>query len=160
MGAAAGIMGGLQLGQAYLESEGIKAEGRLQKTQADFNARMAETQAEDALFRGEKKAHDVKRAGKQFGGEQKVAYGAQGVDVSVGTPTDVMASTREDVGRDIEDVKNNAWRESFGYRSQAADYRMAGRYAKYSARNRARNTLISGGLGAGSSFAGGMGKGK
>lgn len=160
MGAAAGIMAGLQLGSSYLESQGIKSEGRFQQTQADFNARMAERQAEDALVRGEKKAHDVKRAGKQFTGEQKVAYGAQGVDLSMGSPTDVMASTREDVGRDIEDVKNNAWRESFGYRSQAADYRLAGKYAKYSARTRARNTLISGGLSGGSSVVSGMGKGK
>ena len=160
MGWAAAAMAGAQVGGAYLESESIKSQGKFAERQADFNARMAELQAEDATFRGEKKANDVRRIGKQFTGEQRVAAGAQGVDISLGSPADVISGSKDQIDRDIMDVKNNAWRESFGYRSQAADFRRQGRMARLESKNRAFNTLISAGLGAGATSFASKGKGK
>ncbi len=43
-------------------------------------------------------------------------------------------------------VKNNAWREAWGYKAQARSYRTQGALSRLASRNEANSTLLTGGL--------------
>lgn len=162
MGAAApfAVLGGLQLAGGIYQSQGIREMGKWEEQQNNFNARMADIQAKDALRRGEKDVSLIRRSAKQTIGSQRVATAGQGVLVDVGTPGDLVDDTRKLSEEDIQTARNNAWRESFGYKTQSVNYRNQARMSRLAAKNQAWNTLISAGLGAGSSFVQGYGQSK
>lgn len=140
--------GGLQLGQAYSAAEAEKLEGEYRRQQYGFNKKLAEEQAEDAIKRGEKDASLLKKRGKQVKGAQRAALAAQGIEVDSGSAADLQADTDEAVQLDVQAAKNNAWREAWGYRAQALSYGFQGEMEYAASRTKARNTLITGGLGA------------
>ena len=154
MGPAAAFiaMAGAQTGASIYQAQGIKAQGRMEEEQNNFNAKMSELQAKDALERGKKDVSRVRRGARQVAGSQRAGLAAQGILVDSGSAADILSDTKRLSEEDIATTKNNAWRESFGYRTQAANYRIAGKMARWGANNQAMNTMISGGLGAGQSI--------
>ena len=136
--------GTAQVYGAFSEGQALRRQGRLESLQNKFNSRMAEYAAEDAVARGEKSAAGVRQAGRQVQGAQRAAYASQGVLVDAGTAKDVQESTRELTEADVNTVKNNAWREAFGYQVKASDLRLASSYARYSSKEEARNTILTG----------------
>lgn len=145
MGATAAI-GIMSVASAYGQSEATKMQGQYQKTMADINARNANLQAEDAIKRGDKASSDYKKKVNQTVGSQKAAFAAQGIDISSGSAQDIVAETYNIGNLDAITIKNNAYREAMGYRSQAFNYGTEGKFAELSANTNARNTLIAGGL--------------
>lgn len=143
-------MAGVSLYSGYAQSEAEKGLGRLEESRNRFNARMAEYAAEDAIRRGDREAGKVRQMGKRVRGAQRAGFAGQGVDVNVGTPVELQEETSLLAEEDMRAVKNNAWREAFGYKVQAADYRMAASYARYASRTRARTTMLTGVMNAGS----------
>jgi len=131
---------------AYNQAQTAKMQGDIQKSQYEANARMANLQAEDAIKRGDKEALAHKKKVRQLIGAQRAALAAQGIEVDSGSALDVQMDTAALGGEDILTIKNNAWREAWGYRVQAEDYRNKGTWAKMSGRNEARNTLLTGGM--------------
>ena len=153
MGAAApfvalsGAQAAIGLYQSYQQSKAIKQQGRYEEMIAESNARMSELQAEESLSVGSKESSKVLRKGRELQGTQRAAYAGQGVDVFAGTPGDIQAETGTLSEFDAMRVSNKAWREAWGYKTQASEYRFKGKFARMSAENQARNTLITGGLG-------------
>lgn len=147
MGAvSAAIMGGMMLGGAYLQAESQKNEAKYQEKMFELNARMANQQAEDAIKRGDKEAQAHKQKVKGLIGSQRAAMAAQGLDLSDGSALEIQQDTAELGAQDALNIKNNAWREAWGYRVQAADMTGRGRMTAMAGQNNYRNTLIAGGL--------------
>lgn len=146
--AVSGMQAASGIGNAYAQSQAIKAQGAYQENIARINQRFAETQSNDALKRGKKEESLVKSAVKQTIGSQRAAIAGQGISLDSDTASQIIEDTRLKGSADIQTIKNNAWREAWGYKVQALGASIAGEWAGLSSRQNAKNTLITGGLNA------------
>lgn len=149
--------GAMQFAGAYSQSRAAKAQAKYQKSIYDTNAYMSELQAEDALSRGNTEARRVQGTAERVRGTQRAGYAAQGVAVNSGTPAAIQQESATMGELDALTVKNNAWREAWGYRVQADDLRARGDMALRAGRNEAGNTILTGGMNALSSVVQGYG---
>lgn len=122
------------------------AQGKSAQEAAEFNARMLEARATDAIERGEFQAARVRVASKGAVSGQRASYAAQGVQVDTGSAADVSADTIDQAEQDIHQTKINAWRESWGLKTQAEGERQQGAYARMAGEQGAANTMLVGGL--------------
>ena len=128
---------------------------------------MAEMQATDSIERGEliasellrKKTRDVstvRRTAKQIEGRQRVSFAAQGIEAS-GSAADTISETQTLAGidevaikraanLDILTIRNNAWRVAWGYKAQADEYRLKGRFTNLASKTKQRNTILTGSI--------------
>lgn len=108
---------------AYQSSRGARAAYRAQGQVAENNARLAEWQAEDAIRRG---ARDVSRSRMktaQLKGTQRAALAANGVDLGVGSALNILTDTDYFGDVDADTITDNAAREAWAIRNQAAGFR-------------------------------------
>lgn len=143
---ATGALAFSQVASGYSQASAQRAEGDYQKSIFDINARFAEAQAKDAIKRGDKEAIELTKRAKRLIGSQRVSLAAQGIDIESGTALQIQEDTAELSEADAMTIRNNAWKEAWGYRVQAFDFRNRGEFAKMSSRNRARNTLLTSGI--------------
>lgn len=110
---------------------------------AENNASSAERAAADALDRGATEASAVRKRGAQVKGQQRAVLAAGNVDQSFGSALDILTST--DVGTDVDaaTAQENAGKEAYALRVQAANYRDEARIARY--RRAATSPLLAGG---------------
>ncbi len=153
MGVTAALMA-VQAGSSYQQASAYESEGNYQKSIANINARFSKLNAQDAIKRGGKEAEQLKKQAKQLIGTQRVNLAAQGIDVESGSALDVQTDTAELAEIDAMTIRNNAWKEAWGYRVQAMNETFSGKYAQLSAQNKSRNTLLAGGLQAAQMFSG------
>lgn len=139
---------GSSLASSYAQAGALREQGAYQAQQLEFNARVGELQAEDALARGDREAGAARKAGKQVRGAQRAALAAQGIEVDSGTAATVQDETTAMAEEDARTIRTNAWREAWGFRAQAAGARGEGRMATLSANNQARSTILTGGMNA------------
>jgi hypothetical protein len=151
--AATGLMGvGALTGafsaisNAYAQSQAIRAQAAYQATIAKINAQLSEMNADDALRRGNVQARDYETQVANMLSEQRVAYAAQNVDITFGSPMDVQKETRLRGALDVLTIKNNAWREAWGYKNEALQSTFEGRYARITGEGQSRTTLLTGGM--------------
>lgn len=170
MGAAAAplMMAGVSLSSAYIQSQEEKMQGQYQQSVSNMNAAVLDAQANDAIVRGETAAAEALRSGnvsasnikkdaKRVSGSQRAALAAQGIDVSSGSASDVLSETEiqseQDFNRakyfsklDAITIKNNAWREAWGFKVESTNTRFSGNMARSAGDFKASNTLLTGGL--------------
>lgn len=148
--AAAAVFGGIQAGLsifgAVKQSAAQKAQGEYQKSMSEINAKLAETSAKDAIFRGDEAAKNIQGQTKQLIGSQRAALAAQGINIDSGSALDIQADTARQGEIDAITVKNNAWREAWGYKVEALNSTYQGKFAQMGANAAAKNTLLTGGL--------------
>lgn len=101
------------------------ASSQAKARQLRANARMAEAAAADALQRGEQRAWQVRETSARRESAQTLAYAHGGVDVTTGSPTQVISKTAMVGELEAQIQRNNAWREGLGYRQQASSFREA-----------------------------------
>ena len=140
------ILAGLSIASAYQQSQAAELQGEYQKRMFDMNSRLAKMNAEESIKKGDETASIVRQKGAQVKGEQRAALAAQGIDINTGSASDVQAQTEQNVALDVLAVKNNAWREAWGYRTQAEDYSSRSRMAGRIAETEQRASLIGGGM--------------
>lgn len=145
MGATAAIAG-VQLFGAYAQSETMKAEGAYQQRMSRINARRSEMMADEILKKGEEEAKDYGKKVKELTGSQKASMAAQGIDLGFGTALEVVETTEIQGAENVQRIKNNAFREAMGYKTKAADERMAGDLGKKLSDTKANLTFLAGGL--------------
>jgi len=151
-GLAMSAYGAVKQSQAQKKQAKVAEDaGEASAEQQEFNARIAETQAEDAILRGKELESQVRLGTKGLIGAQRAGFAGQGVDIGVGSPVDVQADTAYLGELDALTTRANAAREAWGYKVEAADRRMAadvarrGGQAQASAyRSGANATLIGG----------------
>lgn len=146
--ASYGIQGVAELGSAYAQSEALRQQGEFQRDMVEINNRFAAMRAEDALKAGERKAQSIRRKARSTVGAQRAAAAAQGLDVSdAGSSVlDQIYDTQSASEDEVITAKNNAWREAWGYKTQAALNLVEADTKKRAADFAANQTLVTGGL--------------
>jgi hypothetical protein len=105
---------------ARLLEEGAETNAEI----AEYNARLAESRARDAIFRGRETETRFRTDIRGLIGAQRASYGAQGVDVSDGSSLEVQMDTAYQGELDALTIRTNAARESWGFRVEAENERM------------------------------------
>lgn len=132
-GAATTGMSALQTASLYssMAGAGLSAYGQYQQAQAakdaaKYNQKVSEIQAADARDRG---VYEQEALGRKIGamrGQQRANMAANGVDLSSGTPADVLEQTDYYGLEDQRTLATNIEREAAGYSNRA---RLAGMQA-------------------------------
>ena len=136
------------LGQAFTQSQAIESRGDYETEVYRTNTRLANLQAEDAIQRGDEDSDTHKEQVKVLIGRQRAILAAQGIEINAdsGSPISIQEETAALGALDALTIRNNAWRESWGFKVQAADFEARANFAEIEARNNASNTLLTGGL--------------
>lgn len=123
--------------------------------QFDYNASIADLQAQDAEQRGIEEESRFRSQVRGLIGSQRAGFAGQNVSVGDGSAADVQADTARLGEIDARTIRANAQREAWGYQVQAEDLRQGatiarqgGAAARQAGNAAAANTLI----GAGSSL--------
>jgi len=125
---------------AYAQNEA----GKQQKKLADRNAANLDASADDTIDRGNQEAIALKRRARGLRGKQRAALAGSGVDVGSGTALDLQEETTALSEADASQIRENAFNQAWGIRTQAGYEREAGMYARRGARNNAIGTLLGG----------------
>jgi hypothetical protein len=141
------------VGETYSQIQASKAQDRYQRTMADIDARNREIAAEEAMAAGEGRAVRIRGEAARMTGAQRAAFAGQGVDVGTGAPAAVRAETEFFGELDAIQETSNAWREAFGYRTEAQMIRRESKIRSQEARFQRRMTLATGGMRAATSLA-------
>lgn len=148
MGLSFGAEGILGLSNAFSQSRSQSSQAEYEKQAFETNVKLSEIQADDAIRKGDREASQYKKKVKGTIGAQRAAYAAQGIDVGTGSASEIQEDTAA-VGAENElMIKNNAWREAFGYRVQANEYATKAKFTKLAGDAASRSTLVTGGLNA------------
>lgn len=138
MGATAAMAVG-----AGLSASNSRKAGKANQKLADYNAEVAELQADDAILRGEQEEGVHRLKVKGLIGSQRVAFAAGGVDVNSGNAVDVQADTARFGELDALTIRTNAAREAWGYRVGASDMRARGQIAQQEGNAKAAGTILT-----------------
>src|SRR5262245_14171461 len=96
----------------------------------DYNARVEEEAARDALVRGALGEQQQRQLTRGIIGTQRAGFASQGVDVGTGSALDVQADAAYLGELDALTIRNNAAREAHGYQVEAERARRRGQYAR------------------------------
>lgn len=110
---------------AYSASEQADAAKKAADYQAQVeanNAKIAAYQRSAELQQGEQDAQQAMLEQSQMLSKQRAALASNGVDLSSGSATDILASTRFLGQQDVNAIQNNAARKAWGYTVDAANY--------------------------------------
>jgi hypothetical protein len=112
---------------------------------AGQNAKIATMRAREAARRGEFEADRFRRDTKRTIGAQRASMAGQGVAVDSGTALEIQEQTAEIGELDALEIRNNAAREAFGYKTEAVDARLRGRQERIRGQTGAASTLLTAG---------------
>lgn len=147
MGAIAAITAlsvGSKLITANAESKAIKAQSEFQASQLEGNAAVTDIYAKDAIQRGEQEVNRFRITTRQELGASRAALAAQGYDLSQGTALDIQQDIVGFGAEDVETIRNNAWRESFGYKTQALEQRTQAQFTRTTGKFRSKQAILTG----------------
>lgn len=130
---SAPFMAAATLGSAALGAYSIYRSGQAEAAQMEYQAQVAEVnrkvadeQARDALARGEQEQQRLAREAAYLRGVQRAKMSAMGLDLSFGSPADILRDTALLAAEDQATTMENAQREAQGYRISARNYRSQG----------------------------------
>lgn len=132
---------------------GALAKSSAEGAAADHNARvalgnadMADMAADDAYLRGAREGSQLRRQATRLKASQASAYAASGVDVTAGTPADVLHSTDLLSEMDAETLEANAAREAWGFHVKAKQFRNQARGEHRGGEQAKQETFLTAGL--------------
>lgn len=129
---------------AYSQSQALKAQDEHQIKMAKMNEALAAFNAQITIEKGNEDANALLRKAGQLKGKQKAAFAAQGIDSSSGSAADILRETDTNAAMDALTIRNNAWRQAWGFGVEAANTRLKSDLASAANQNMARNTLVTG----------------
>lgn len=144
------LVAGLVLGAAggVQQANAQKANAEFQEEQAKENAKGAEAQAKYTEMQGQVEEDRQRQRTRAFMASQRAALASSGLDMSMGTPADLLGDTAALGEQDALTIRANAAREAWGYRSQSVDYLNQGSAARATGRNQATSTYLTTGANA------------
>lgn len=150
------IFGAVQQARGQLKAgKAAKEAGEAEGRRLDFNAGVADLQADDAIARGTEAEHRFRSTVRGLIGSQRAGFAGQGVDVGTGSAVDVQADAAYLGELDARTILSNAKREAWGFNVQAQDFRMGADVARRggaAAQTASRYAAATGVLGTGSSL--------
>lgn len=147
-GFASLMQGGTAIAGGMAQSTAAKLQGQYTQQQDTFNASIADLQAADAVRRGQVQAEQSGTRTQQLIGNIRSQAGAQGVDVNTGTAKDLQEDAAGLGAMDELTIRNNAYREAFGYQVKSLADTEAGNWAALTGNANAGSTLLLGGMNA------------
>ncbi len=129
---------------AGVSAYGQYSAGESQKEAADYNAKMQDRAAQDALQRGSIESAQIKDRTRKLISMQIANSGASGFDSSTGTALDLSVEAKGYGELDALTTINNAQRVASGQKAQAELDRFQGSAAQRAGTIGAAGTLISG----------------
>jgi hypothetical protein len=99
---------------------------------ASNNAQLAEWNAQDALYQGGVQEQAIRMQATAVKASQRTAMAANGVDLTEGTPQNILTSTDYLAAVDVNTARDNALKAAWGYRTQGAGYKDAAYNARAS----------------------------
>lgn len=114
------IMGGI--GQMQ-QGKAAAASARYNAQVSDMNAKISDRQARDALDRGKLEEQKQRQKNAQILGQQQAGMAANGVDITFGSPMDLLVDTATMGELDALTIRSNSYREERDIRQQGANYR-------------------------------------
>lgn len=155
-----GITEALMMAGTAVSAVGQMQSARAAQQAANFqsqiearNAEFATQRADDALLRGQEKEQQLRQDGGQQLGQQRARMGAAGLDLSHGSPLDVLIDTHMGIELDAARARRNAQLEADDFETQAWNHRaQAGMH-----RAEGRNARTAGMIGAAGTVLGGAG---
>jgi hypothetical protein len=105
----------------------------LGKAQAKNNEKLAKTQAELILKRGEEHAARIRQMGVRIQGAQRATLAGQNVVVGEGVALELENVTRRMIETDVLTARNNAALQAVGIQTEARQTRIGARLAERSA---------------------------
>jgi len=118
---------------AFYSAKAAKAQFGLDAELSKINARLADQASRDALLKGEQAYGRSRLRTAATKGSQRAAMGANGVDMTFGTPLTLLTATDLVGEQDADTIKANAMREAMGYKIDASNARGRAAAAKASA---------------------------
>ena len=116
-------MGG-KVGGAIFEGLGKQDQAKYESDIARNNALTAQYAAEDARRRGDQEASRVSRNASSLAGSQRASFAARGLDVSDGTPGDIIEQTNFFGKVDADTARYNGKVEAWQKTVQGQNYKM------------------------------------
>jgi hypothetical protein len=160
MGEVAILMGAAQaaltLNQADQQAKSMRAQADYMKSMGEVNSMFANMQASDAIARGEAQARQIGQRKKQVIGAQRASLAGQGIEVDSGTALELQQDTATLSKLDEAQIRNNAWREAWGYKVDSANATAQGKMAQVGIRQQAQSSLMTGGIQAATQMYGGI----
>lgn len=121
-GGGSGLGAIFGLASAFAESQAQQEQSVYTQAQSLQNRDQANFAAADAVDRGNQQVGRIRKQGTDLVAAQRGAYANSGVDPTVGTAADVQADTATITEQDARTATNNAAREAWGFRQQAAKF--------------------------------------
>jgi len=146
-GGAMSAMGQMQQAQAQSQAQ------RYQAQVAANNAQIAQDMARDARKRGDVAAEDQQRKTAALLGRQQAVMGAANLDMTSGSPLDILGDTAQMGALDVLTIRNTYEREARGHEAQRMNFSAESELASFSA----RNARTAGTIGAFTTIAGSLG---
>lgn len=120
-----------------------RQQAKYQSAVADQNADIAESQAQDAINRGNIEADQRRREMRQRSGTAAATMGATGAELSSGTALDIFGDNAQFGTLDALTTVNNAQREAYGYQVQGMNAIAQGNAAQSAAKSAMTQTLLT-----------------
>lgn len=141
---ASGAYAGLSLISTLFGAYGQHKAGKVNQKLMEYNARVAEYQAEDAVKRGVVAESRRRDETSKVIGAQRVSLARQGVDINEGSALLLQEDAAALGELDALTIRNNAAREAWGLRVQANDAHLRGDFSRMAGDQSAANTLLTG----------------
>lgn len=120
------------------------------RKQAEYNQKVADMQARDAINRGNIEMEKQRVKTEQVMGAQRAAMGAAGIDSTSGSFANVLLDTATMGEKDAQTIRTNALREAWGYEQQSEEYGMEAEAVSTAASYNAFGSLLTGASNVGS----------
>lgn len=140
------VQAGAAIGAAYNEAEAAKAQADHIERIANFNARLADFKARDAIDRGKREAALHLLRTSQEAADVVTSFATQNVVVRKGSAGLIEDAVARAGVLDAVSIQNNAFRQAFGAELEGINATAQGRFAQLGAKNQAFSSLLSGGL--------------
>jgi hypothetical protein len=132
-----------QIASPFISAKGQQQAGADQQQAYNYNAALAESQAEEARVAGEITQQQLTQKALTLRSTQEAMYAKAGV-MATGSALDVMLQSASDAEFDKSIERYNTAIDISRAKSQAANQRYYGEVSKQTAKVRAGNTLLSG----------------
>ena len=136
-------------GQAYVASQGLKAQASLMESQAamaDVNAKIMDLGVDIAYRKRDAEIGNLTLRAGQIKAQQRVAFASRGVALGVGSTAEVAASTELQKEVDVLTAEMNGLMSAWNYKRQAALFRAQAAGARNAAKIYRHAAPVVGGL--------------
>ena len=123
---------------------GMYQQGQTQKKVGEYNEKMNEYAAQDAIARGEKQAMEARRRGDMMRASQRVGMAAKGLDLGEGTALQIQDTTDFFSETDQNTARYNAAKDAWSARQSGQLARWQGQAQAQSSNLQAFSTVLGG----------------